>query len=80
MVVAVVCKVIFVSNPNKVMLVGVELWLSWGFDNMMCYALDTIYLKEEGHRCFLWKRLNTRLCLCVGKIPLSIPCTVTTPN
>ena len=32
--VAVVCKVIFVSNPNKVMLVGVELWLSWGFDKI----------------------------------------------
>ena len=28
-----VCKVIFVSNPTKVMLVGDELWMSFGFDN-----------------------------------------------
>ena len=27
------CKLIFVSNPTKVMLGWVELWLSWGFDN-----------------------------------------------
>ena len=34
--VGVVCKVIFMSNPTKVILDWgwVELWLSWGFDNI----------------------------------------------
>ena len=42
------CKVIFMSNPTKVMLGGVELWLSYGSDNktpsIFCILYLTLFL------------------------------------
>ena len=43
-----VCKVIFMSNPTKVMLGSVELWLSWGFDNFDVLISDLLPYHDFG--------------------------------